>query len=317
MALSEFSLIERYFAPLCHNGRGVKLGIGDDCAVLEIPAGHQLAVSIDTLVEGTHFLPGTPAAAIAQRTIGACLSDLAAMGAEPAWITLALCLPEANEAWLKAFSNALGDVIKRWDISLVGGDTTRGEQLTISIQVHGWVPQGQALKRSGANTGDHIFVTGTLGDSAAGLDQLQQGHSDNWLIQRFYQPSPRLSTGIEIRPYASAAIDISDGLLADLGHILQQSGVGAIVDLQALPLSPQLQSLYDAEQAQQWALSGGEDFELCFCIPESALPEFQQQIQQHPVPCSAIGVITAAPGIQLQAADGSLSNTQPQGFRHF
>ena len=170
MSISEFSLIERYFAPLSQTRQasGVALGIGDDCALLEVPSGHQLAVSLDTLVEGVHFLPDTPAEVIASRVFGACLSDLAAMGATPAWITLALTLPDTDEGWLQGFSRTLSELLDEYQLSLVGGDTTRGH-LTISLQVHGWVPSGQALCRHGAKAGDQVFVSGTLGDSAAGL----------------------------------------------------------------------------------------------------------------------------------------------------
>lgn len=337
MAVSEFDLIERFFAPLSQAAgpeRGVALGIGDDCALLEVPAGQQLAVSIDTLVEGVHFPADTPAAVLASRAFGACLSDLAAMAAEPAWFTLALTLPHADEAWLQAFSDRLAECAGRHQVALVGGDTTHGRQLVITIQVHGWIPRDQALRRDGAGPGDHVFVTGTLGDSAAGLDQLQRPNDSQrpnnqrqhdsqpqddrrYLIDRFEQPSPRISTGLALRPFASAAIDISDGLLADLGHILERSRLGAQIEPALLPLSAPLQRLYDRDQALQWALSGGEDFELCFCIPEARLQSFLRTFAQHPLPCTRIGQLTADSGLFLRTDDGSLQPTETLGYRHF
>ena len=331
MSISEFSLIERYFTPLDQQSNGVALGVGDDCALLEVPHGYQLAVSIDTLVEGVHFLPGTPAENIASRVFGACLSDLAAMGAEPAWITLALTIPNASEEWLEGFSRCLHDKMSAFNVTLVGGDTTRGH-LTISMQVHGWVPKGQALQRNTANAGDHIFVSGTLGDSAAGLDQLMADldkteakpdtHKENneqlaYLIHRFQHPEPRISTGLAIRPFASAGIDISDGLLADLGHILKQSQVGAIIEAGQLPISTALAKNYDQQQAQRWALTGGEDFELCFCIPESKLRSFQQALEGHPVNLTCIGKLTQEQGIFLKPEDGNIKPVTAQGYKHF
>ncbi len=320
MAISEFSLIERFFAPAGRDGRGVTLGIGDDCALLEIPEGQQLAVSIDTLVEGVHFLANMPADAIARRAFGACLSDLAAMGAEPAWITLALTLPEADENWLQAFSEALAEEIAGYGVCLVGGDTTRGHR-TISLQVHGWVPRGQALTRSGASVGDHVFVTGSLGDSAAGLNRLcnstDEQAADSYLISRFQTPTPRISTGILLRGFASAAIDISDGLLADLGHILEQSGTGARLEVSQLPLSPALSRHGDREQAIRWALSGGEDFELCFCIPDERVDEFRQAVAAHEVPCTPIGRLITGNEIRLLQPDGREQLSEASGYKHF
>ncbi|OMH39368.1 thiamine-phosphate kinase [Motiliproteus sp. MSK22-1] len=329
MSISEFSLIERYFTSLEQQPNGVALGIGDDCALLEVPDGYQLAVSIDTLVEGVHFLPGTPAEHIASRVFGACLSDLAAMGAEPAWITLALTIPRASEDWLEGFSRALSQKMTTFNVTLVGGDTTRGH-LTISMQVHGWVPKGQALQRNTAKINDYVFVSGTLGDSAAGLDQLKTGsdktaehrldkknNQRDYLIQRFQHPEPRISTGLAIRTFASAAIDISDGLLADLGHILEQSKVGATIEEDLLPISNALAENYDQQQVQRWALTGGEDFELCFCIPEIQMESFQQALEGHPVKLTCIGQLTKQQGIILKSRNGKTKPVAAQGYEHF
>lgn len=321
MSLSEFALIERFFAPLglvsSNHNRGVALSIGDDCALLETPVGQQLAVSIDTLVENSHFLPNTAATTVASRAFGACLSDLAAMGAEPAWMTLALTLPETDEAWLTDFASQLAELAALYRVILVGGDTTKGPVLTVTIQVHGWVPKGQALRRDQAKAGDHVFVTGTLGDSAAGLDQLQTTGNVNALVQRFNQPCPRISSGLLLRDWASAAIDISDGLLADLGHILERSQLGAEIELTRLPLSEVLTANYPLKQAQQWALAGGEDFELCFTVPAEKITAFKQVAAEHPVPITRIGQLTKNPGLYLIKGDGSRQQTTARGFQHF
>lgn len=326
MALSEFSLIDRYFKPLGvarDTLRGVELGIGDDCALLSLPPGQQLAVSIDTLVEGSHFLPQITATQLADRAFAACVSDLAAMGAEPRWLTLALTLADINEPWLAEFSDALARQLRAFDMLLVGGDTTKGPVLTLSLQVHGWVPEGQALRRDGARPGDYVFVTGTLGDAMAGLEHLQHHHDpDPYLLSRFFHPTPRISTGIALRPHASAAADISDGLLADIGHIIECSStpeqpLGVVIQPQHLPLSEELRRHFSAKQAQQWALAGGEDFELCFTVPESQLEALQQTLTRHPIPCTQVGRVVAEAGCWLEQANGQRQRTDNLGFKHF
>ncbi|WP_207060861.1 thiamine-phosphate kinase [Motiliproteus sp. SC1-56] len=316
MALSEFELIERYFASSADaHGRGVALGIGDDCALLEVPAGQQLAVSIDTLVSGVHFPADAPPARIARRALAACLSDLAAMGAEPAWLTLALTLPAADPAWLEPFGKALAEGAADYGVALVGGDTTRGP-LTLSLQVHGWVPRGEALRRDGGRPGDAVFVTGTLGDAMAGLDQLLHvAEPAPALVERFYRPQARIATGLALRPYASAAIDISDGLVADLGHLMDRSGCGARIDFECLPLSEALRSNYAKQQALSWAGSGGEDFELCFTVPPERLAAFEAALAEHTVPVTRIGTLESQPGLRMTGADADVASRG--GYRHF
>lgn len=317
--MDEFALIRQYFAEITRTlPDSVSTGIGDDCAVLTVPAGQQLVVSIDTLVEGTHFLAGAPADSLAWRLLGAAVSDLAAMGAEPAWLTLAISLPEVSQDWLQAFSKGLAAAAAQYQVALIGGDTTRGP-LTLSAQVHGFVPHGQALLRQGAQPGDCIVVTGTLGDSRAGLACLLGERSpaepiQAELLRRFYKPEPRIYTGLQIRPFAHACIDISDGLLADLGHILAASHCGARIDSTRLPLSEALLSVVDPAQAIAWALTGGEDFELCFTLT----PEHWAQLQRLtlPIPLTCIGEITADTGIQLYHA-GRWEAVTPAGFNHF
>ncbi|MFT6914850.1 MAG: thiamine-monophosphate kinase [Motiliproteus sp.] len=320
--IAEFELIERYFSTLPGYGRGVDLGIGDDCALLSVPEGQQLAVSIDTLVEGVHFLPGMPADELAHRALASCVSDLAAMGATPAWLTLALTLPKADEAWLRLFSQGLGAALQRYGLSLVGGDTTRGPRL-LSLQVHGWVPRGQALTRRGARPGDGIWVSGTLGDAMAGLDQLQQSllpdgpAPDPELLQRFYRPSARIELGQALRGIASSGLDISDGLLADLGHLLKPDKLGAQLDLDRLPCSRALQAHYEAPRVRQWALAGGEDFELCFTVPVAREAALKQALSGVTVGCRQIGRVTAEPGLVGLTGDGEAIALSPDGYQHF
>ncbi|MBZ0058394.1 MULTISPECIES: thiamine-phosphate kinase [Enterobacteriaceae] len=273
MACGEFSLIARYFDRVRSSRRDVETGIGDDCALLNIPDKQTLAISTDTLVCGHHFLPDIDPADLAYKALAVNLSDLAAMGADPAWLTLALTLPKVDESWLEAFSDALFEQLNYYDMQLIGGDTTAGP-LSMTLAIHGYVPAGRALKRSGAKPGDWIYVTGTPGDSAAGLAILQKQfvveNDDDaaYFLQRHLRPTPRILQGQALRDRASAAIDLSDGLISDLGHILKSSGVGARVDLNEFPLSEAMRRHVEPERALRWALSGGEDYELCFTVPE-------------------------------------------------
>jgi thiamine-monophosphate kinase len=241
MALTEFNLIERYFTrPAAAPDPDVILGIGDDAALVRVPTGMELAVATDTLVEGVHFPPQTAPETIGHKALAVNLSDMAAMGAEPRWATLALTLPQADEDWLTAFSSGFLALAAAEGVQLIGGDTTRGP-LSITVQILGLLPSGSALRRSGACAGDLVYVTGTLGDAGLALRMLQHAHGSAAvaapLAQRLNQPQPRTQEGLALRGIASAAIDISDGLCADLGHILAASGVGAHINLAALPLS--------------------------------------------------------------------------------
>ncbi|GGB98718.1 thiamine-monophosphate kinase [Marinobacterium zhoushanense] len=318
--MGEFELIRRYFASVAQSRPDVALGIGDDCALL-VPQvdGAQLAVSIDTLVEGTHFLPGTRADYLAQRLLGAAVSDLAAMAARPAWFTLALTLPEASPEWLESFSKALAERAQELDIALVGGDTTRGP-LTLSVQVHGWVEPDRAVKRSGAREGDLILVSGTLGDSRAGLqtllDEEPEQASNAYLRRRFYCPQPRIALARALAPWLHSGIDISDGLVADLGHIAHSSGLGACVELETLPLSDQLLAYAGVEQAQRWALSGGEDFELCLTAAPEQLQYCLREAAALGIRLSCIGRMHEGQGVQL-LLHGEPCTAGPAGYDHF
>jgi thiamine-monophosphate kinase len=230
---------------------------------------------------------------------------------------LALTLPEADEVWLEAFSRSLAQQAVHYGVSLVGGDTTRGP-LCLSIQVHGLVPVGCALRRDGAAAGDLIYVSGHLGDAAAGLDQIQNRAEPNpYLTARFYRPEPRFDVAELLLGFASAAIDVSDGLLADLGHILTRSGVGAELDPARLPLSESILNLYSAEQARRWALSGGEDFELCFTVPVSRVDKLEQALAERSILCTRVGMITSGSGVKLLQSDGRLLAVAADGYRHF
>ncbi|MCR0997545.1 thiamine-phosphate kinase [Serratia rubidaea] len=273
MACGEFDLIARYFDRFKSLRRDVQLGIGDDCALLTVAEKQLLAISTDTLVAGVHFLPDIDPGDLGYKALAVNLSDLAAMGADPAWLSLALTLPEVDETWLKAFSDALFEQLNYYGMQLIGGDTTRGP-LSMTLTINGLVPAGRALRRGGARIGDWIYVTGTLGDSAAGLALLQQrltvddAAARDYLLARHLRPQPRVLQGQALRDLASAAIDISDGLISDLQHLLTASQCGARIDLDELPLSQALTDSTDGEQALRWALTGGEDYELCFTVPE-------------------------------------------------
>ena len=317
---SEFSLIETYFTDLTSKRDDVTLGIGDDCALLQCPNDHVVAVSIDTLVEGIHFFKDVDPENLGHKSLAVGLSDLAAMGAEPAWFTLALTLPEVDNKWLKAFSQGLAKLAKQYNVQLVGGDTTKGP-LTISIQVHGFVKLEQALRRDGAQVGDLIYVSGSLGDAGAALQLKLETWNDErlstadkqYLIQRLETPTPRVQLAQDLKRFASAAIDISDGLSSDLAHILKKSGVGATINLTKLPLSPALQKI-DFKQAQDFALNSGDDYELCFTIPEDKQATFEATVSEV---YTQIGIIEAESGLRIIDEDGQQQTVTGLGYDHF
>ncbi|MEH6549089.1 MAG: thiamine-phosphate kinase [Pseudomonadales bacterium] len=314
MSVSEFELIQRYFTE-DSDVSGIVQGIGDDCAILQPPAGHQLAVSVDTLVCDVHFPMSMDPEKLGYRALAVNLSDLAATGATPWWFTLAITLPEADEDWLRSFSRGLLSLARDSGIALVGGDTTRGP-LTITVQVAGLVPEGQALTRSGARSGDGIYVTGTLGDAAGGL-ACWPDTSQEYLRQRFCLPSPRLQAGHILRGVASSCIDISDGLLADLGHILKRSNVGASLSCESIPLSSELVDYCGRERALDAALTGGDDYELCFTLSVANALEIEQRLTSQDIPWSKIGIIEKQQGLRCLYADGSPYQSSGRGYQHF
>jgi thiamine-monophosphate kinase len=320
----EFDLIELIRQRTAQPRDDVRLGIGDDAAVVAVPPGQELAVAIDTLVEGVHFPRGTAAADIGWKALAVNLSDLAAMGASPAWALLSLTLPYADRVFVEGFVEGFAQLAQSHRLALVGGDTTRGP-LAISVAVHGFVPPGKALTRAGARIGDAVLVTGTLGDAAAGLQVSQQSarHDDGqnslreFLIGRLNRPTPRLAAGIALRDQAHACVDISDGLLADLGHICAASGVGAEIDAALLPRSSALLGLYDDGAALQFALSGGDDYELCFCVPASRLAQVQADLARLGGGATRIGRIVAGEGVRVRGHDGAWLDTTSSGWEHF
>ena len=314
----EFSLIAKHFTRATP---GAVLGVGDDCALLAPTPGMQLAVSSDMLLEGRHFSPQDSPAGIGHKSLAVNLSDLAAMGATPRWATLAIALPEENDAWLTAFARGFFRMADQHGIELVGGDTTRGA-LTISITVMGDVPPGQALRRDGAQAGDDIWVSGMLGSAALAL-AYRQGRlfmeqiDAAKVLPALYLPTPRVALGVALRGIANSAIDISDGLLADLGHILERSGVGAQLEFGALPTLPVVHAYLHEAVARECVLSGGDDYELCFTAPANRRDAIQVAAAQANVSVSRIGRITAAPGLNVMAANGQPLPYDKTGYDHF
>lgn len=320
MPLSEFDLIRIYFSDLSVHRGDVVLGVGDDCALLQPPADKYLAVSIDTLVEGRHFSPGTDAHALGHKCLAVNLSDLAAMGAEAAWVTLALTLPAADEAWLGAFAAGFGTLAAEHGVQLVGGDTTRGP-LSITVQAHGFVEPGLVLRRDGASPGDLIYVSGTLGDAGLALLVEQGLHVDAehlpLLRERLHRPTPRLDLGRRLRGLASAAIDLSDGLGSDLRHICEASGVGATLYLENLPRSAGVEDY--VRETGDWALplSAGDDYELCFTVPAEKQAEVEALSISGVCPLTWVGMIEQGRGLRAMLPDGQQSDEIPSGYDHF
>jgi thiamine-monophosphate kinase len=328
--LSEFSLIDRFFArratapsPRHEDEAATPLGIGDDCALIAPPAGHQLAISTDMLVEGRHFFPDVDPHALGHKALAVNLSDLAAMGAKPHAFTLALALPRADEAWLEAFSDGLFALAQRHDCALIGGDTTSGP-LNLCITVFGDVPHGAALRRDAARTGDDIWVSGTLGDARAGLGAIRgEWRAPDDAIAAGWQraltrPDPRVALGLALRGEAHAALDISDGLAGDLMHILKRSGMRAVVDADAVPCSEAVRALPDVAR-RACTLAGGDDYELCFTAPVDARDTLANIATTVKVPLTRIGTIesSGAPGIAWRDASGAPLSLTLQGFDHF
>jgi thiamine-monophosphate kinase len=316
VALSEFDLIRDYFAAATTARDDVSLGIGDDCALLRVPAGRELAVSMDTLVEGRHFSAGADPEALGHKALAVNLSDLAAMGAEPAWFTLALTLPRVDASWLRGFTSGLSALAATHGVQLVGGDTTRGP-LSITIQVHGFVEPGRALRRAGGRAGDRLFVSGTLGDAALALQQrLAGGTPGDGPARRLDRPNPRCALGRLLLDHASAAIDISDGLVGDLGHVCKASGTGARVELASLPLSPPVAAVC-RQEGWRLPLAGGDDYELLFSVPPARVAAMTAAAAAAGHRVQEIGSLAATPGIRLIYPDCRESEEIPDGFDHF
>lgn len=315
MSLSEFDIIRKFFQRE-HAAPGVELGIGDDAALLTPATGMSLVVAVDTLVAGRHFPEQTDATDVGYKALAVNLSDLAAMGAQPRWVTLALTLPEVDEGWLAGFSEGFFQLADRFNVELIGGDTTRGP-LTITVQVQGQVEASRALRRDAAKPGQHIFVTGTPGDAACALRQLQAGEQvEQALLSRLNRPEPRVDFGMALAGMAAAAIDVSDGLLADLQHVLDASGCGARVNVDVITRSHGLQSL-DDETALACQLGGGDDYELCFTVDADCVEPVYRLAEDCELPIAEIGIIEPEPGIRCVHDDGSPYMPVVEGFDHF
>jgi len=319
VSVTEFDLIRDYFARATGVRADVLLGVGDDCALLRPPPGLALAVSVDTLVAGRHFLADADPLDLGHKALAVNLSDLAAMGAQPAWATLALTLPQVDKDWLRAFVDGFAALAAIHDVQLVGGDTTRGP-LSITVQVHGFVDPSLALRRSGARAGDRLLVSGTVGDAGLALQLMQQhlggGSIDGRLSRRLDRPTPRVALGRLLVGQASAAIDVSDGLIADLGHICAASRVGARVELARLPLSP---AFREHCPPRQWrpALAGGDDYELLFSLAADRIEALRDRCRAAGESVQEIGRLVDVPGITLVYPDGRESTEIPDGFDHF
>ncbi|WP_430387981.1 thiamine-phosphate kinase [Dyella sp. 20L07] len=323
----EFRLIDRIRERTAQGREDVQLGIGDDAALVAPPVGQELAIAIDTMVEGVHFPHGTDPADIGWKSLAVNLSDLASMGASPAWALLALTLPrqsaEQVQQFIDGYAEGFAQLAQPHRLALIGGDTTRGT-LTVSVAVHGFVPPGKALTRSGARAGDVVLVTGTLGDAAAGLQCLQRSARIDdgdgraaYLIERLNRPTPRLAAGMALRERASACIDISDGLLADLGHICEASGLGAEIEAPLLPRSSMLLGAFDDATALDFALAGGDDYELCFTVPPSLVADVQTDLARLGCGATRIGRMIEGSGVRVRDEHGQWLETTQRGWDHF
>jgi thiamine-monophosphate kinase len=316
--LGEFEIIARYFTRPSRDP-DVVLGVGDDAAVISV--GGLLAATVDTMLPGVHFPDGMAASLIGYRLMAVNLSDLAAMGAQPRWATLALTLPKPDELWLNGFSRGLYEHADRYGVSLVGGNLTRGP-LNLTLHLLGRVEAANRLMRGGGHIGDDVYVTGTLGDGAAGIALINEratspdGSAAAALKQRFYRPEPRVAAGLALGPLASAAIDISDGLLADLGHICTASGCGALIDAERVPLSAELLSTFPPQTALDLALAGGDDYELCFTAAPPRAREIEIALEACGTSARRIGQLV--PGqTAVVRRDGRIYTPSAAGYRHF
>ncbi|MES2354367.1 MAG: thiamine-phosphate kinase [Pseudomonadota bacterium] len=315
---SEFELIRKYFTrPTKHT----RLGVGDDCALVQANSGMELALSTDMLVSGTHFFPDADPFALGHKVLAVNLSDLAAMGAKPRWGMLAVATPAADEAWIEAFSRGFFSLADKYDVDLIGGDTTRGP-LNFCMQIIGEVPIGAALMRSGAKVSDDIWVSGELGDAALALAHLQNrvklpDSSLSICLPRLHIPTPRIELGLLLRGLAASCIDISDGLLADLGHILDRSSVGAELWLEALPRSAAIHACPEKTLAQNCVLAGGDDYELCFTAPAIHRAAIEALTKATGIRLSRIGKINPGRGLSVLDANHQPIEILAIGFDHF
>jgi len=313
--MSEFDLIRRHFT---RSSPSAFLGVGDDAALLQVSAGNVLVVSSDMLVSGTHFFPDADPFMLGHKTLAVNLSDMAAMGGMPRWATMAIALPDADEAWLERFSAGFFALAQQHGVELVGGDTTRGP-LNLCVTILGEAPGKHVLRRSGAQVGDEVWISGTLGDAALALAHLKgriglTTDELNKCASALHQPQPRVALGLALRGIASSAIDISDGLLGDLGHILEASEVGAEIEFKLLPAS---NAQLRIESSQRYILSGGDDYELCFTAPVNQHAKLLDISEQLDLPLACVGEIVAERGCVVHDASGNLIEIGDGSYDHF
>ena len=321
MPASEFELIKKYFQNLTDEDASVKCGIGDDAAIIQIPQDKEVVLSMDTLLEGTHFPVDTNPSDIGHKVLAVNLSDMAAMGAVPKWVLLSISLPESNEAWIKEFASGFFDLANQHSVSLIGGDMSKGP-LSITLQIQGLVTTDTALKRDGAQKDDLIYVTGTLGDAGVGLG-ISQGKQSigneykTFFIDSLNRPEVSIEAGLRLRELANSAIDISDGLIADLGHILDASHVGAEIEVKKIPLSVAMQQCMDEKTAWNYALTSGDDYKLCFTASAEQHELIIDEFKEINIPVHCVGKIKSEAGLKLKIPEGT--NFEPTGksYEHF
>lgn len=316
--MSEFDLIRKHFT---RPARHTHLGVGDDAALISVSKNMELAISADMLVAGVHFFADCDAYQLGWKSLAVNVSDMAAMGANPKWSTLSIALPEVNDYWLTEFSRGFFACAEAFNVDLIGGDTTRGP-LTISVQIIGEVPDGQAFKRSGAMPGDEIWISGTLGDAAMALAVMQKRFdlsADEFckIANALHMPQPRAALGLALHGIATSAIDISDGLLADLGHILKRSKVGATIFLKQLPISDTVCGKFQLDQVKKMVLAGGDDYELCFTAPAEKHAEIAALSHTLNLALSTIGQITHNTALVIHGANDAILDFKEPGFDHF
>ena len=315
---SEFDLIQRHFTRPAANA---VLGVGDDCALLSVTNGMDLAISTDTMVSGTHFFPDVDPEHLGHKALAVNLSDIAAMGAMPYWATLALTLPNVNHDWLAAFAKGFFDLALEYDVSLIGGDTTRGP-LTMTVTIMGEVPAGAALRRGGAKPGNDVWVSGNIGDAALAVahrhGRIVLAEEDyREAVMRLYEPTPRVSLGQALRGLATSAIDVSDGLLADLTHICRLSGVGATIELPNVPVSAIGAKHLGTGPGRSAIVAGGDDYELCFTAHPNSRESIQELTDVLGVPLTRVGQVKRGKGVSLLGHDGKPVKVDGRGYDHF
>lgn len=317
--MNEFSLIDTYFKNISPKSSDILVGIGDDAACLSVPPDMDLLVSTDTLVEGVHFLKEWDPFDIAYRSLAVNVSDIVAMGAKPKWVSLALTLPLVEQSWLQRFSQGLKTVLAEYQVALIGGDVTKGS-LVITLSILGLSKKGGVVTRSQAKPGDGIFVTNELGGAAFAVASLKQTEINSTAykacLKKLLQPKPRIDFISILQQFASAAIDISDGLEADLYHILECSGVGAYIELEKIPVNKAVLNLCQ-ERALDFALTGGDDYELCFTVPEGKIDDMLSRVRENDLRCYQIGTISKEKGLRAKAENGQIIHLQGKGYAHF